>query len=206
MKLRSHVGCEPALAQAIFQVFFRCDHWRSMFYQSVIRYGLKPSVNLITQRATFIIPTKGRKTIPVYEPLATAHKDRKLMELIEESLYAKYDPSGWRRELISKENKEGLRSGDIIRVNYQNDPNNALGFVGYILAIDRNGPDSTILLRNKITKVGVELRVSLFNPIIERIDIIRKPHKYNGRLRHYYIRDTKLDVGDLETLIKKKRK
>lgn len=77
--------------------------------------------------------------------------------------------------------------------------------MGYVLAIDRNGPDSTILLRNKVTKIGVEMRISLFNPIIERIDIVKRPAKYNGRNRHYYIRDTRLDVDDLEALAKKRR-
>lgn len=171
---------------------------------SVLRFPApRAAVTQLSQRATYIVPTKQRRTITVYEPLPDAHKGKTIMDNIRESLFEKYDPSGWRRNLINKKNSDCLRSGDIIRVNYKNQPNNS--FMGYVLAIDRNGPDSTILLRNKVTKIGVEMRISLFNPIIERIDIVKRPAKYNGRNRHYYIRDTRLDVDDLEALAKKRR-
>ncbi|GMM36197.1 mitochondrial 54S ribosomal protein [Saccharomycopsis crataegensis] len=158
----------------------------------------------VAQRANYIVPSKKRRTIPVYEPLATAHgeKSGQLMDTVRGDLYQKFDPSGWRRELLNHTNKECLRAGDIVRVIFKDSLKNP-SYVGYLMAIDRNGPDSTILLRSKVSQVGVERRFSIYNPFIERIDRVRKPYKYNQRNRHYYIKGSKRDASDYESLSKR---
>ncbi|ODV93635.1 hypothetical protein PACTADRAFT_35394 [Pachysolen tannophilus NRRL Y-2460] len=155
---------------------------------------------LINQRVGFKTQTK---TIKVYEPLPNAHKDGKpLMDVIRADQYKKLDPSGIKQKLLDSKNPTRLRSGDIVRINYKN--NIKPSITGMIIALNRAGLESNLLLRNQVTKIGVELRVSVFNPIIERIDILRKPMTYRPRNKLYYIRNNRLDVGDLENVKGKK--
>lgn len=115
----------------------------------------------------------------------------------------KLDPEGWRRKLISKENSERVRTGDVVRVIYTT--RTIPTFIGQVIAKNQTGLAASLVLRNQVNKIGVELKVKLFSPLISRIDIIRRPRKYRPRNKQYYIRDTKLDVGDLETSLRVKR-
>ncbi|KAH3679082.1 hypothetical protein WICMUC_001278 [Wickerhamomyces mucosus] len=118
----------------------------------------------------------------------------------------KLDPTFWRRDLIKPSERNGgsiLRPGDIVRVMYNT--RNIPTFTGQIIKISKKNLDSNLLLRNLINKVGVELNVKLFNPLISRIDLVRKPNKYKLRNRQYYIRGNRLDVGDLDASLRKKK-
>jgi len=127
------------------------------------------------------------------------------MKHYNEKLLKELDPEGWRRELIySKTHKTRLLSGDVIRIVYTT--RQIPQFMGQIIGINRCGADSSVLLRNNITKIGVEMRVKIFSPLIQRIDIVKRPLKRNHRSKQYYIRGTRLDVGDLEADLKKVRR
>lgn len=166
-------------------------------FRPVLRSATVGRVGLVLPRATYIVPTKQRKTLKVYGPLPTAHGERsgQLMNEIKQELFQRYDPTGAKRNLIY--GGDPLRAGDIVRVVFK-DPLKNPSFTGYLVAIDRNGPDLSILLRATVTQIGLEQRFSIFNPFIERIDRVRKPQKYSGRRRHFYIRGTKRDAGDYE--------
>lgn len=150
--------------------------------------------------------TTTRKTIPVYPAVEKKQASNLLQRLSKNDLDAKLDPSGWRRKLVSKK-KEALNAGDIVRVVYNSEKCAHDNFVGYVLSVDRKQlvQDASILLRNQIAKTAVEVRVPIFSPLIERIDLLRKSDSRRKRNRHYYIRGTKLDVGDLEAGLRKKR-
>ncbi|KAH3903572.1 mitochondrial 54S ribosomal protein bL19m SCDLUD_001214 [Saccharomycodes ludwigii] len=119
------------------------------------------------------------------------------------------DPTRWRRDIISRTSPNRLMTGDIVRVVYNKKDSKNDDFMGYILGINRSGltpQGSSILLRNHISKTSVELRVPVFSPLIERIDLIKRPSENKRkRNKHYYIRGTKLDVGDLEANLRKKK-
>lgn len=115
-------------------------------------------------------------------------------------MYKTLDPSGQRRALINKDSKNCLRAGDIIKVTYTD----RTSVLGQIIAIKRSNTDSNILLRNKITKLGCEVRIPVFSPKIKNIEVIQKPARYLARAKQYYIRNTRLDVGDLEANIRRK--
>ena len=151
-----------------------------------------------------------RKIIPIYPPIekASIKSNAALIQnLCKEELKNKLDIDGWRSNLLSKHNKDGLKVGDIVRVLYNQDKCKFDNFVGYILSIDRktNMQDASLLLRNQVTKVMVEVRIPIFSPLIERIDILRKSNGLRKRNKHYYIRGTKLDVGSLESKLRKKK-
>lgn len=117
-------------------------------------------------------------------------------------LLQKYDPTGKRRALVDQDT--GVRSGDIIKVTYLD----RTGVTGQVLAVKRsiNSVGTNILLRNKINKLGVEVRIPLFNPSIRNIEVVHKPKKYLPRRKQFYIRNTKYDVGDVENFVRKEAK
>ncbi|KAH3682597.1 hypothetical protein WICPIJ_006436 [Wickerhamomyces pijperi] len=153
---------------------------------------------------SYIVPSKAKKIIDVYNPLNYGRKD--VMQTYKDSQYTKLDPTFWRRDLIKpseRNNGTVLRSGDIVRVMYNT--RTIPAFTGQIIKISKKGLDSNLLLRNLISKVGVELHVKLFNPLISRIDVVRRPNQYKPRNRQYYIRGNRLDVGDLDASLRKRR-
>lgn len=118
--------------------------------------------------------------------------------------YAKLDPEGWRRKLITANSETRLLPGDVVRIVYTT--RQIPQFLGQIIGINKGGVDASLLLRNNITKIGVEMRVKIFSPLIQRIDVVKKPFKRRLRNKHYYIRGNRLDVGDLEADLKKARR
>lgn len=143
-----------------------------------------------------------KKPIPtVYEPLPRKRKGDVMIHL-HKQLLEKYDPTGKRRALV--DSKTGLRAGDVIKVTYLD----RTSVIGQVLAVKRsiNSVGTNILIRNKVNRIGVEVRVPVFNPNIRNIEVIHKPQKYLPRGKHYYIRNTKHDVGDLEVLVRQTKK
>lgn len=163
------------------------------------KVGLVPARMSLQSVRTFI-PFKNGSVPTVYEPLPPKRDGELALSFLHKELYAKLDPTGKRRALIAKDSSSRLRSGDVIRVTYT-DRSTVLG---QVIAIKRSFTDSNILLRNKITKLGCEVRIPVFNPKIKNIELISQPKKYLSRAKHYYIRNTRLDVGDLEATLRKK--
>lgn len=136
----------------------------------------------------------------VYEPLPKKRGGQLPIPFLHKTMYKMLDPSGQRRALIRKDSPNCLRAGDIVKVTYTD----RYSVMGQIIAITRSNTDSNILLRNKIARVGCEVRVPVFSPRIKNIEVIQKPARYLARSKHYYIRNTRLDVGDLEANLRKK--
>lgn len=135
----------------------------------------------------------------MYEPLPKKRDGKGALEFLQEKLLQKYDPTGKRRALVGP---NGVRSGDVIRVTYQD----RSVVVGRVIGVKRghNNVATNIHIRNKLNKIGVEMRVPLYNPTIRNIEIVSKPETYLSRRKHYYIRNTKHDVEDLDEFIKVK--
>lgn len=125
------------------------------------------------------------------------------LNLVEKEQLTQLDPHGWRKELVDKKSEKCLLPGDIVRVI----KTDRTHFSGMVIAIKRNGLATNLVLRNKITGLGVETRYQLYSPTIERIELMRRPNKMKRRAKLYYVRGSaKHDVGDLETEIKSKQK
>lgn len=163
------------------------------------------------------VPTTAKKIIPVYPP-AEVTKDRKtiLQTLSVKDVNEKLDTSEWRRKLLGKTTSctstTTVQSGDIVRVLYDKSKCDNDAFIGYVLSVDKKElvQDASLLLRNQISKTFVELRVPIFSPLVERIDILKKGNsnlnsKKRQRNKHYYIRGTRLDVSDLESMLRKRK-
>lgn len=133
------------------------------------------------------------KKMIVYEPLPKLRNGVPLLEHLKKAQYEKFDKSGAKRLALSLENKDRIRADDIVTVVYKNQK----PVTGQVIMVKRAGIASTILLRNKITGLGVEMNISVFHPNILRLDVVRRPANYKPRNRHYYIRNSRLDVGEI---------
>lgn len=133
------------------------------------------------------------KKMIVYEPLPKLRNGIALMEHFKKGQYEKFDKSGAKRLALSLENKDRIRADDIVTIVYKNQK----PVTGQVIMVKRAGIASSVLLRNKITGLGVEMNIPVFHPNILRLDVVRRPASYKPRNRHYYIRNSRLDVGEI---------
>jgi ribosomal protein L19 len=61
-------------------------------------------------------------------------------------------------------------------------------FNGVCLSIKLDGIDTSFLLRNELTKVGVEMSIKAFSPNVESVEIVKRTEKRKRRARLYYMR------------------
>ncbi|CAL9727942.1 large ribosomal subunit protein bL19m [Monosporozyma unispora] len=155
------------------------------------------------------VPTSSKKIIPIYPPIQpTSLKPTTILQKISVTeLDSQLDSTGWRRNLLKKNDPQRIESGDIVRVIYDQSKCSYDPFIGYVLSLDRKEivQDASILLRNQITKTVVEMRIPIFSPLVEKIDILKKNDGKRRRNKHYYIRGTRLDVGNLDAKLRKRK-
>ncbi|KAK6456823.1 translation protein SH3-like domain-containing protein [Scheffersomyces xylosifermentans] len=140
-------------------------------------------------------------TPTVFEPLPKKRNGENALSYLQKELLQRYDPTGKRRALV--DSKTGLRAGDVIKVTYLD----RTDVVGRVLGIKRgqNNVGTNILIRNKINRIGSEIRIPLFSPKLRNIEVLYKPEEYLSRGKQYYIRNTKLDVDDVEAYVKRQQ-
>ncbi|CAL3970108.1 hypothetical protein PZA11_006400 [Diplocarpon coronariae] len=107
------------------------------------------------------------------------------------------DPTGARSHLFSRTNPEAAKVGDILLVRLKTgDP-----FAGVCINIRRRGIDSGILLRNELTRVGVEMWYKIYSPNIEGIEVVQRREKRARRARLTYMRKPKHDMGSVQNIV-----
>lgn len=94
------------------------------------------------------------------------------------------DPDGARTRLFDKRNREGVKVGDIILVRTKDgEP-----FHGVCIDIRRRGVDTSVLVRDQVTRVGTEMWVKIFSPNVEGVEVVQRRVKRARRARLYYMR------------------
>jgi large subunit ribosomal protein L19 len=107
------------------------------------------------------------------------------------------DPKGVRTHLFSKANPDAMKVGDVLQVTTKRgEP-----FSGVCLSIRRAGVDTAILLRNHLTKVGVEMWYKLYSPNVLGIEIVWRRPKRARRARLTFMRQPKHDMGNVDHLV-----
>ena len=107
------------------------------------------------------------------------------------------DPTGVRTKLFAKDNPEAARVGDILLVRLKTgDP-----FAGVCINIRRRGVDTGILLRNQLTRVGVEMWYKIYSPNVEGIEVVQRKAKRARRARLTYMRKPKHDMGSVQNIV-----
>ncbi|KAK8173470.1 translation protein SH3-like domain-containing protein [Phyllosticta citrichinensis] len=139
------------------------------------------------------------KPIRTYPPPPTAlAKCKDPVSLIEQRQIAILDPKGARALLFDKQNKEAVHVGDIVLVRQKNgEP-----FSGVCLNIRRQGLHTAILLRNHVTRVGVEMWFKIYSPNVTAIEVVQRAKKRARRARLYYLRQPKHDPGSVDNIVR----
>lgn len=172
-----------------------------------------PRIITLSKRL-YQIPTTTRKIIPIYPPIQPkSDKPNTILQRIgKQEVIKDLDPHEWRRNLLKRQGATTsgdvvVESGDIVRVTYDKSKCSYDPFIGYVLSVDRKQlvQDASLLLRNQIAKTMVEVRIPIFSPLIAKIDILKKNDGKRRRNKHYYIRNTRLDVGNLEAKLRKRK-
>lgn len=127
-----------------------------------------------------------KKKIKVYNPPNSTLKICKdPVATITDAQLKELDPTGERRALFDyRRNPRSVKVGDILRVTFKSgDP-----FAGVCLSIRSRGIDTSFLLRNQLTRVGVEMWIKVFSPNVEKVEIVQRTEKRKRRARLYYMR------------------
>jgi len=117
---------------------------------------------------------------------------------ITKSQLATLDPTGERKDLFDyRRNPRSVKVGDILRVTFKSgDP-----FSGVCLGIRLRGIDTSFLLRNQLTRVGVEMWIKVFSPNVQSVEIVQRTKKRKRRARLYYMRKPEHDMGSVENIV-----
>ncbi|KAL1957018.1 hypothetical protein VTO42DRAFT_6395 [Malbranchea cinnamomea] len=141
-------------------------------------------------------PGREKKKIPVYPPLP-APKCKDPLKAFTEDQLAILDPTGERRAMFDKKNKHGVKVGDILRVTFKNgEP-----FSGVCISIRSRGIDTSFLLRNKLTRLAVEMWIKVYNPNVKSVEIVQRCQRRVRRARLTYMRKPKHDMGSVENIV-----
>ena len=75
-------------------------------------------------------------------------------------------------------------------------------FAGVCISIRKRGVDTAILLRNHLTRVGVEMWFKIYSPSVTGIEIVQRREKRARRARLYYMRQPKHDMGSVDGIVR----
>lgn len=139
------------------------------------------------------------KRIPVYpSPPSLAKRCPDPIAALTTQQLTALDPTGARTRLFTTANPDRARVGDILQVKLStSDP-----FAGVCLSIRRRGVDTAILLRNQLTRVGVEMWYKVYSPSVTGIEVVQRRERRARRARLYYMRKPKHDIGSVENIVR----
>ncbi|KAK4156014.1 translation protein SH3-like domain-containing protein [Chaetomidium leptoderma] len=120
-----------------------------------------------------------------------------VVQSLHEVQIAKMDPTGARTALFAK-TREAAKPGDVLMVTHRR---GGEPFAGVCLSIRRRGIDTAVLLRNHLSKIGVEMWFKVYNKNVAGIEIVKRRPKRARRARLTYMRQPKHDFGSVDDLV-----
>ncbi|KAL2789135.1 translation protein SH3-like domain-containing protein [Aspergillus keveii] len=143
-------------------------------------------------------PREPKKIKIIAPPPSACKKCPDPLAAVRDAQLAVLDPTGERRALFDyRRSERSAKVGDILRVTFKNgDP-----FNGVCLSIKLDGIDTSFLLRNELTKVGVEMSIKAFSPNVESVEIVKRTEKRKRRARLFYMRKPKHDMRSVENIV-----
>lgn len=143
----------------------------------------------------------GLRKITVHPaPRSTAKACRDPIAKVTADQIAALDPTGARTRLFAPDNTDRVKPGDILLVRFKTgDP-----YSGVVLDIrQRHQPiDTAVLLRNELTRVGVEMWVKVYSPSVEGMEVVQRRAKRARRAKLTYMRQPRHDVGSVEGIVR----
>jgi large subunit ribosomal protein L19 len=143
-------------------------------------------------------PIAKRKIIIHDPPRSEAETCKDPISLVDKSQMTLLDPTGARAKLFDKTNKDRARVGDILLATFTSgEP-----VSGVILSIKgAGGPHASVLLRNNLTGVGMEMQVKVHSPLVQSMEIAQRGGKRKRRARLYYLRKPEHDIGSVQKVV-----
>lgn len=159
-----------------------------------------------TERRTLLGPGTNRGAIKVH-PLLPGPPAKDPLPSLAQRLKDRYDPSGDKAALVSRSNPGRLKPGMVVSVmTYTNYPAESpvSTFSGYVMGISRSGGvETSVRLRNQVSRIGVEMRVPLFSPTVKEVRVVKaEPPKRIRRAKLYYMRQPKHDKGSVSNIVR----
>ena len=171
---RPEGACKRALAlSAPSPMFARpLQRWARSVATAATEYPFSKAVQTITPPPKLPAPLLQGKGLMQHlaETLPTPDKQR---------LFATY---------FSKDSKERIFPGTVLSVALNHAPHT---FTGVVTNIRRRGMDTSFVLRNIISRTGVEMQFFVNSPHLKKIQIVQRP-KGRGmrRAKLFYLRDS----------------
>ncbi|KAJ5786386.1 Ribosomal protein L19 [Penicillium pulvis] len=197
------LGCLRTLfrAQDAFQPQMSRRFISTAYSKRPERVPLPPNLpqQFLSQLPVRMQPQNATKPVKVYPaPPSTSKACKDPVAKITESQLAVLDPKGERKALFDyRRNTRSVKPGDIVRVTFKNgDP-----FNGVVLSIKLRGIDTSFLVRNELTRVGVEMSIKVFSPNVQSVEIVQRAERKPRRARLYYMRSRKHDRRSVENLV-----
>lgn len=119
------------------------------------------------------------------------------MSVVDKQQLAILDPTGARARLFDPSNDDRARVGDILLATFKSgEP-----FSGVIMSIKGSAPHTSVLLRNHLTRIGTEMSIKVYSPLVQSMEVAQKAAKRKRRARLYYLRKPKHDVGSVQKVV-----
>lgn len=100
--------------------------------------------------------------------------------------------------MFHKTNKDRAKVGDVLLATFTSGESVS----GVILSIKGSGgPHTSILLRNNLTGIGLEMQVKVHSPLVKSMEIAQRAPKRKRRARLYYLRKPEHDVGSVQKVV-----
>lgn len=146
-------------------------------------------------------PSAIRTAFAVYPaaPTARAAHPAVLMSYHAQQV-RRLDPSGARTALFARGRRDAAKPGDVLQVTTARGGGGE-PFAGVCLAVRRAGVDTAVLLRNTLSKVGVEMWFKIYSPNVVGVEVIWRRPKRARRARLTYMRRPKHDMGNVDHLV-----
>jgi len=135
---------------------------------------------------------------------------------VHQALRAQLDPAQTRTALVDRQSLEQLPPGSVLTIESWTSTaqRGSSAFSGVLIAIRRRGLATSLVLRTLVAgKLGVEMRYSLYSPLIKQIKAIARAeaHKKQQGLRRtrraklYYLRRDDRRLNAVASMVKAQR-
>lgn len=158
--------------------------------RSEFRHCLLPSIGAN--------PSADRRDIVIHpSPVSEAETCKDPVALVEKRQLSLLDPTGARARLFDKANPDRAKVGDVLLTTFKSgEP-----VSGVIMSIKGTGPHTSVLLRNQLTTIGMEMSIKVHSPLVQSMEIAQRSPKRKRRARLYYLRKPGHDVGSVQKVV-----
>lgn len=170
---------------------------RNIFYRHASTYHKSVSFSKVQLPRAGDFKFVSRKITVFPPPPSPTQKCKEPINDLTANQISILDPTGVRTHLFSRANPEAAKVGDVLLVRLRDgEP-----FAGVCINIRRRGVDTAILLRNHLTRVGVEMWYKIYSPVIAGIEVVQRRVKRARRARLTYMRKPKHDIGSVQNIL-----